>query len=172
MNRSILLIGFMGAGKTTVSRALAGQAHLPELDTDQEIVRRAGMSIPEIFAREGEQAFRNRETDLLRELAAGDAMIISCGGGMAMREENAALMHQAGTVVLLSASPETILERVRDDDNRPLLRGHKDVPYIRQLMEARRPRYEAAADMTVVTDGRSAEDIAAEILGRLSSGTV
>src|SRR5699024_2282785 len=90
--------------------------------------------------------------------------VISCGGGVALRERNVTEMKKNGRVVLLTAAPGTILERVKDDDNRPLLRGHKDVEYISGMMEERRPKYEAAADIIVSTDGKSALDICREIV--------
>jgi shikimate kinase len=91
-------------------------------------------------------------------------MVVSCGGGVPMREENVAAMRASGTVILLTARPEVILERVRDDHNRPLLEGHKDVPYISELMEQRRPKYEAAADITVDTSDLTIQEICNEIL--------
>ena len=128
--KNILLIGFMGTGKSTISRRLHKLLKMREVDTDAIIVEREGMSISDIFAEKGEEAFRNMETDLLRELKKERNLIISCGGGMALRDENAAIMKEAGTVVWLTAKPETILKRVEHDDRRPLLRGNKNVPFI------------------------------------------
>ena len=165
MRGHIFLIGFMGCGKSTVARQLAAKLDFPYSDTDVMIEEKAGMTISEIFEKKGEPAFREMETALLRELKGQPPMIISCGGGMAMRPENAALMKEAGTVVLIKASPETILERVVRNDNRPLLRGRKDIASISALMEERRERYEAAADFYVVTDNeRRAEEVAEEII--------
>lgn len=165
MDRHILLIGFMGTGKTTVCERLHERLGVPEADTDQMIEQREGMRIPEIFEKKGELYFRDAESRLLKELKDMEPMVISCGGGMAMRPENAALMKQAGLVVLLTAAPETILERVRNDDSRPLLRGHMNTAYISQMMQRRWTRYEAAADVKVATDGRSVDSICTEILG-------
>ena len=168
MKGHIFLIGFMGCGKSTVARHLAAKLDCPYSDTDAMIEAKAGMTISEIFEKEGEPAFREMETALLRTLKGQRPMIISCGGGMAMRPENAALMKEAGTVVLIKASPETILERVVRNDNRPLLRGRKDIPSISALMEERRPRYEAAADFYVMTDNeRRADEVAEEIIDKM-----
>lgn len=114
--KNILLIGFMGTGKSTVSARLKKELDMKEVDTDMLIEKRQGMTISDIFAKKGEEAFRNMETELLKELKSERNLIISCGGGMALRDENAAVMKEAGTVVWLTAEPETILERVKHDD--------------------------------------------------------
>ena len=168
-HRHIFLIGFMGTGKSTVARQLSEKLGWPAADTDAMIEQAAGRSIPGIFEHQGEQAFRDMETQLLKDLKDKAPMIISCGGGMAMRPENAALMKAAGTVVLIGADPATILERVLRNDHRPLLAGKKDLVSITQMMEARRPRYEAAADISVWTDNISnADHVADEIIDRLN----
>ena len=165
--RNVVLIGFMGTGKTTVSEQLSKMYGMRILDMDQEIVMREKMSIPEIFNTYGEEYFRRLETELLIELQTQEGLIISCGGGAAMRERNVAEMKKNGKVVLLTATPETILERVKDDDNRPLLKNRKSVEGISELLEIRRPKYEAAADIIVETDGKSAEDISKEIMSKI-----
>lgn len=165
--KNIVLIGFMGAGKSTVASALRQAYGYEILEMDALIAQREGMSIPEIFKTRGEEYFRNAETALLVELQAQKNTVVSCGGGTPMRECNVREMKKIGPVVLLTASPETILERVRDDHGRPLLEGHKDAAYIENLLNQRLPKYRAAADITVATDGKSARDIAAEILERV-----
>ena len=137
------------------------------IEMDQVIVEQQGMSIPEIFEKHGEEYFRNLETQLLIDLQERKNVIISCGGGVALRERNVREMKKNGRVVLLTASPETILERVKDCDDRPLLNGAKNVEHITKLMEARRPKYEAAADIIIATDGKSASEICREIVGKL-----
>ena len=125
------------------------------------------MTIPEIFEKHGQEAFREMETVLFRKLSETKNVIVSCGGGAILREENRRLMKQSGTVVQLTAKPETILERVRGDNNRPILEGRKNVPAIRALLDERREAYELARDVTVATDGRGTWDIAAEILEKI-----
>ncbi len=166
---NIYLIGFMGCGKSSTAEYLNKHEKLHIIDMDEEIVKRAGMPISEIFATQGEPAFRKMETDLLRDLKNVTNTVISCGGGVAMREENVALMRESGRVVLLTAAPETILGRVKNSHNRPLLEGRKNVAAIAELMDARRPHYEAAADITVETDGRTTPEVCAEILRRVSA---
>ena len=174
---NIVLIGFMGAGKSTISAFLRDALAMDVVEMDQVIAERErmsiaeqqGMSISEIFETYGEEYFRNLETQLLIDMQAKQNVIISCGGGVAMRERNVAEMKKNGKVVLLKADPQTILDRVKDSDERPLLNGHKNVEYIADLMEARRAKYEAAADIVVQTDGKSALEICEEMIHKLRS---
>lgn len=137
--RHISLIGFMGVGKSTISRKLHTMTGRPEVDTDARIVEREGCSIARIFEEKGEAYFRRLETDMIDELGAIEPSVISCGGGMALRDMNVKKLRAMGEIVLLTATPETIYERVKDSRNRPLLNGNKNVPYIKELMEKRRP---------------------------------
>ena len=166
--KNIYLIGFMGTGKSTVSDALAERTGMREIEMDEEIVRREGKPIAEIFADEGEAYFRTAETALLSDLGKQSGCLVSCGGGVPMREENVQLMKQTGHVVLLTARPATVLERVKGSSERPILNGNMNEAYIRTLMEKRREAYERAADIRVDTDYRSVEEICGEILERLS----
>lgn len=165
---NIVLIGFMGAGKTTVSDYLSTMFDMDIVEMDQEITDREEMSIPDIFATYGEEYFRDLETSLLVELQDRKNVIISCGGGTALRENNVAEMKKNGRVVLLTASPETIYERVKDSDDRPVLKGRKNVDGIAELMEQRREKYEAAADIVVQTDHKTVLQVCEELVQRLS----
>lgn len=167
MNQHLFLIGFMGVGKSTVARGLSRLLHVNNRDTDQMIERYEKMKISDIFAQKGEAYFRESETNLLKHLQKRKPMIIACGGGMAMRSENVRLMKECGTIVLLTAKPQTILHRTIRTHKRPLLEGKKNVRDISALMETRMPAYEAAADLTVETDYRSTEEICREIADRL-----
>lgn len=167
-NDNIVLIGFMGSGKSTISRELNTLFSMDVIEMDQVIADREGMSISEIFEVHGEEYFRNRETELLRELQSRKGVVISCGGGVPMREENVVEMKKNGKVILLTASPETILERVKNNHDRPLLENNKNVDFILELMEKRRQKYEAAADVIIRTDGKSAAEICEEIIQRTS----
>lgn len=164
LDHNIYLIGFMGCGKSSAASYLHKKYGMPVVEMDQQIVDEAGMKISEIFEKKGEESFRAMETDLLRRLSGVKNTVISCGGGAAMRGENVRLMREGGKIVLLTAEPETILERVKNDTGRPLLDGHKNVADIREMMEKRRPAYEAAADVTIATDGRTEAEIAQAIL--------
>lgn len=164
---NIFLIGFMGTGKSTVSRYLSTRFSMESVEMDAVIAKRKGMRISDIFAKFGEEYFRNLETNLLIEMQSKSNTVVSCGGGVPMRETNVKEMKKNGRVVLLTATPNTIYERVKDSHDRPLLEGHKNIPYIAQLMEARREKYEAAADIVVATDGRSESQICEELVKKL-----
>ncbi|MDO4617629.1 MAG: shikimate kinase [Lachnospiraceae bacterium] len=164
---NIFLIGFMGAGKSTVASYMHRQYSMPLIEMDETLAERECMTIPEIFAQKGESYFRQAETELLKEIQTRSNVIISCGGGVAMRQENVEIMKKSGKVVLLTASPDSILERVKNDENRPLLKGRKTAEGIQELMDARRPFYEAAADLIIATDTQPLEDICEEIINRL-----
>lgn len=163
----IFLIGFMGAGKSTVAKTLHTMTGMPVLEMDSEIERRAGMKIPEIFASRGEAGFRRMETRLLHSLRESAPLLVSCGGGVVTRSVNVQEMRAQGTIVLLTARPETVLVRVARSHNRPLLEGRKTVEGIAALQAERLPLYQAAAEVTVATDDRSTRAVAAEILAAL-----
>ncbi len=166
-NYNIFLIGFMGAGKSTISDYLRNALAMDVVEMDQCIVERQGMSISDIFETYGEEYFRELETNLLIEMQSQSNVVISCGGGVPMRERNVAEMKKNGRVVLLTAKPETILERVKDNHDRPLLENNKTVPFIADLMEKRRAKYEAAADIVIQTDGKSELEICEELIHSL-----
>ncbi len=164
---NIVLIGFMGAGKSTVSDYLSTMFAMDIVDMDQVITEREEMSIPDIFSTYGEEYFRTLETELLIEMQSRKNTIVSCGGGAALRERNVAEMKKNGRVVLLTASPETIYERVKDGEDRPMLKGRRDIDAISELMEQRRERYEAAADVVVNTDGKSVLQVCEELIRKV-----
>ena len=172
---NIVLIGFMGTGKSAVGRAIARRLGARHLDTDAEIEREAGCTIPELFAAEGEAAFRAREAALLASLAehsGEEPLVLSTGGGTPLRPENAARLAEIGTVVWLQVAPEAILARVsRSLHERPLLHAHADDPLtrIQTLLAERGPRYGALAAHTLETsDCRDSEEAAARVLETLN----
>lgn len=165
MDRHMILIGFMGAGKTTVGRCLSSRMSRELLDMDEMIESEAGMTISRIFETSGEEAFRRIESEVLKKLAEWkEPAVISTGGGAPLREENRKLLSAMGTVVYLQVLPETVLVRLSGDTARPLLQGDGREEKVRQLLVSRDPIYRQAAHMTVKTDGRSPEEIAGEIL--------
>ena len=166
-NYNIFLIGFMGAGKSTVARELKKQLEMNYVEMDQLIVEQRGMAITDIFEEYGETYFRNLESNVLIELQKRKQTIVSCGGGVVMREENTDHMKKNGRVVLLTAKPETIYERVKDSDERPILNNNMNVEFISGLMDKRKDRYEAVADITVATDGKNVTQICEEIISKL-----
>ena len=166
-NYNIFLIGFMGAGKSTISDYLKNVLAMDVVEMDQCIVERQGMSISDIFETYGEEYFRELETNLLIEMQSRSNVVVSCGGGVPMRDRNVVEMKKNGRVVLLTAKPETILERVKDNHDRPLLENNKNVSFIADLLEKRRAKDEAAADIVVETDGKSELEICEELIHRL-----
>ena len=166
-NYNIVLIGFMVVGKSTISEFLKTSFAMEVIEMDQIIAEREGMTISDIFKIHGEEYFRNLETNLLIEMQSKTNVVISCGGGTPMRECNVAEMKKNGRVVLLTAKPETILERVKDSHDRPLIENNKTVSFIAELMEKRREKYEAAADIIIETDGKDKSQICEELILKL-----
>ena len=170
---NIVLIGFMGTGKSAVGRVLARRASFRHLDTDVEIARAAGRTIPQIFADDGEAAFRAQETAFLASLAALplSGLALSTGGGTPLREENAALLKQIGTVVWLKVAPQAILARVVHSlHERPLLAAYSDDPIarIQSLLTVREPKYAALADVVLETsDCADSEEGAVRLMQHL-----
>lgn len=164
MKDNIILIGFMGCGKTSVGIRLSYRLKRIMIDTDKWIERRQGMSVSEIFATQGEEAFRGMETECLRELLrTANEQIISVGGGLPMREENHGLLKKLGRVFYLSASPETIYGRVKSDTSRPLLQVADPMEQICTLLKQRAPVYEACADVILEVSGKTFDEILDQI---------
>jgi len=166
---NIVLVGFMGTGKTTVGLHLEKKTGFPLIDMDQLIEQEAGISISQIFATQGEAHFRSLERAMTKKLATQTNHIISTGGGVVLNPDNLTDFASNGLVVCLSASPETILNRVRNDQTRPLLAGDKE-QQIRDLLQRRQPLYDAIP-FQVATDSRTPEQIAESILQHYRSLT-
>lgn len=157
----IVLIGFMGAGKTTIGRCLARALGAEFLDTDELIEEDTGKKIAEIFALEGEESFREMETRLLKKLGKRkQPFVLSAGGGMPVRKENRELLRSLGTVVYLEASKETIVKRVSGDCTRPLLQGEDLEKKVTDLMSLRERIYRETAHRIVQTDEKTQEELA------------
>ena len=146
---NIVLIGFMGSGKSTIGRLIAGRLGFQFVDTDALLVQRAGMEIPEIFQREGEERFRDLETAGLESLTHLQRCVIATGGGVVLRERNRELLRELGFVVLLTAREEVIFERVSRNAKRPLLQTPNPRETVAALLAARQPAYAAAAQWTL-----------------------
>lgn len=165
---NIILIGFMGCGKSTVGIRLSYKLRRIVEDTDKLIEKKAGKSISDIFKEEGEPCFREMETECLKELLNyKDEKILATGGGLPMRRENHALLKQLGCVLYLRISPECVYERLKNDTSRPLLQCEDPLERIRSLLVERVPIYEEAADLIVDVDGKDMEQIITEIVQKL-----
>lgn len=164
--RNIVLIGFMGTGKSRISRILEQKCGLKAVEIDTEIEKAEGMKISEIFAEKGEKYFRDKESEVTAQVASRKNVVISCGGGTVMRRENVDALKKGGRIIMLRAKPETVYERVRHSrGKRPLLSKYMSRGYISWLMKQRDDTYRAAADFIVDVDGIDS-DGAAELIRR------
>ncbi|MBQ8375327.1 MAG: shikimate kinase [Clostridia bacterium] len=163
---NLILCGMMGAGKTTIGIKIAEVSGRRWYDTDGIIVDRYG-KISDIFEYYGENYFRKIETEIVKELASRDRLVISTGGGLVLKEENTALLKKNGLIVFLRASFETLVKRLKVDGTRPLLQSNTESIRERlvRLLEERTPIYQSVADLIVDVDGKTPEELAREIYG-------
>ena len=166
---NVILVGPMGAGKSTIGRLLAKELRVPFKDSDKEIEQRTGADIPWIFDVEGEAGFREREQAVIVELCELDGMVLATGGGAVMRAENRAALRRGGRVVYLHATVEQQIDRTSRDRNRPLLRNADPGKVLRELLAVRDPLYREIADIVVETDDRPPRLVVQEILERLDA---
>ena len=165
MMKNIILIGFMGSGKTTTGKALKEKTDMTFVDTDELIEAYEGCKISEIFADKGEAYFRRLENETLKELLEStDNKVISTGGGIITNQDNIPLLKQLGKVYYLKIKPETVVKRLEGDKTRPLLMGENKLVKVEQLMSGRKELYEMAADKTIDTDYLSVNEIVDIIL--------
>jgi shikimate kinase len=169
MKNNIVLIGFMGVGKSAVAQVLAKKSGWQFIETDTIITQMAGKSIPEIFRGDGEIAFREMEIAAVKQVAGGQRQVIACGGGVVLNTINIARLRETGIIILLTASPQTVLKRTTGDGGtRPLLADVEDsLARIKKLLEFRQPFYERAADITINTSRRKINIIADMIIDRI-----
>ncbi len=161
---NLILIGFMGCGKSTLGIRLSYRLRKPFLDTDKQIENEQKMSISELFEKQGEMYFRDLETNCLKDLFdAKEEYVISTGGGIVLREENRRLLKELGTVVYLKVTPQTVYERLKNDKTRPLLKGENPFEKMNRMMEQRNRFYEDAAQIIVEADDKSIEELTDEI---------
>ena len=164
---NLFLVGPMGAGKTTVGRELARHLHLEFQDSDHEIERRTGVSIPLIFELEGEAGFRAREKAVLAELVQHEHVVLATGGGVVLDPANRAGLATHGTVVYLRAPVEHLLRRIGRDNHRPLMRTENPRERLEQLIQERDPLYREIADLIIETHRRRTPSVVNEILRRI-----
>lgn len=165
---NVVLIGYRGTGKSTVGKIVAARLGCTLVSTDAEIVKQAGQTIPEIVAHHGWDYFRDLESRVCQEFANRDGLVIDTGGGAILRSQNVEALKKTGTLFWLTAAVDTIVQRIGRDTQRPSLTGTKSfVDEVQDVLRERTPKYEAAADHVIATDGRSIAQIAGEILARL-----
>lgn len=162
---NIVLIGYRGTGKSTVGKLVAQRLGYEVVSTDAEIVKREGATIPEIVRQYGWEPFRNRESEVCRDLGGKDRLVIDTGGGAILREENVQALKANGVLVWLTAEVKTIVRRIGGDDQRPSLTGTKSfVDEIEEVLQQRLPKYQAAADQVISTDELSPTEIADRVI--------
>jgi shikimate kinase len=166
-SRSIVLIGMMGAGKSSVGRCLHRRTGLALHDTDEIVAAKFGMSIPEIFDEHGEKKFREAETEVLRRVRTEEQTIIITGGGIVLRKENVEILKRLGVIVWLDGDEETLFTRASRKRNRPLLQTKNPRKTFSQILGARRPLYANIADIRVGTSVLTDEEVAVAILAKL-----
>lgn len=164
----IYLIGFMGAGKSTVGRRVAARTGRRFADLDDLIERRADATVAEIFAREGESGFRELESEVLRSIAEEPPMVVACGGGVVISDENRVVLKRSGVVIYLKVDAAEALARISDKTTRPLLAGGGGTTAATSLLAAREALYAAVSDVTVDTAGRSIEQVVDAVLQLLA----
>jgi shikimate kinase len=162
--KSIVLVGMMGAGKSSVGRALEWRTGLARLDTDEAVAAHFGMSISEIFEKHGEEKFRDAETEVLRSFGPDRATIIVTGGGIVLRPENVDLLKGLGAIVWLNADEMTLFERASRRNTRPLLQKDDPRAVFSELFRKRAPIYKTAADFEIDTSKLTHDEVAEIIL--------
>jgi shikimate kinase len=167
-SRSIVLVGMMGAGKSSVGACLRRRTSLKLFDTDEIVTSKFGMPISEIFSKHGENKFREAETEALQALVMSEPVVIVTGGGIVLREENLDFLKQLGVVVWLEADEETLFKRASRTSNRPLLRRKNPRKAFTQILRTRLPLYAKIADIRVDTSVLTDEEVAVAILSKFS----
>lgn len=165
--KRVFLIGFMGTGKSAVANMLARKYGLKRVDLDAYIESREHMNIADIVASQSERYFRDKESKYLRQVLKKNYQVISLGGGIFLRDENIDLIKEKGVIVLLTASPETIKERMKNDRSRSVMGDYMDLDYITELMKSRQETYLKVADIVINTDNRDVEGVCKEIVETL-----
>lgn len=168
MKTSIALIGFMGTGKTVVGKTLAERLGKEFLELDALIEQKAGKTIPEIFQREGEEAFRQLEIEAAKQVSQRKNVVIACGGGVVLNKINIDRLKKESLLVYLKASPEVILRRTSSDTSeRPLLKADNKASTVNELLRFRKPFYERAADITIDTSRLDVDSVVAQIINKV-----
>jgi shikimate kinase len=162
--QSVVLIGFMGAGKSSAGKALARKTGLPLFDTDEIVSTRFGLPVTEIFVQFGEEEFRNAETEALRQLSAAAPAIVVTGGGIVLRPENVKMLRELGRVVSLEADEETLFRRISRRATRPLLQTKNPRATLVELLKVRDPLYRRAAEIRLDTSRLTHDEVADAIL--------
>jgi shikimate kinase len=166
---NLILVGMMGSGKTTMGRVLARHLGKEFVDSDEEIIKRTGVTVPHIFDVEGEAGFRQREAAAIRELAGLDNMVLATGGGAVLDGDNRAILKQSGIVIYLKASAHDLWQRTRHDRNRPLLQTENPYARLVELFQQRDPLYRQVSDIVVQSGKQSAHTLMLRLVGEIEA---
>ena len=166
---NLILVGMMGSGKTTMGKALARHLGKHFVDSDEEITKRTGVTVPHIFDIEGEAGFRSRETAIIRDLAGRDKMVLATGGGAVLAEENRALLERNGIVIYLRASVHDLWQRTRHDRNRPLLQTRDPYAKLNELFQQRDPLYQQISDIVVQSGKLSVHALMLQLVEKINA---
>lgn len=166
---NLILVGMMGSGKTTMGRALARQLGKVFVDSDEEIIKRTGVTVPHIFDIEGEAGFRLRETAAIKDLAARDNLVLATGGGAVLAEENRAALRHNGIVIYLKASVHDLWQRTRHDRNRPLLQTRDPHGRLTELFQQRDPLYQQISDIVVQSGKQSVNALMLHLIEKINA---
>ncbi|MGA7595507.1 MAG: shikimate kinase [Gallionella sp.] len=166
---NLILVGMMGSGKTTMGRVLARHLDKEFIDSDEEIIRRTGVTVPHIFDVEGESGFRQRETAAIRELAGRENMVLATGGGAVLDVDNRAILKQSGIVIYLKAGAHDLWQRTRHDRNRPLLQSENPFAKLVELFQQRDPLYRQVSDIVVQSGKQSAHALMLRLVGEIEA---
>lgn len=171
--KNIIMVGYMGCGKTSVGKKISILEGIKFIDSDKAIEKIHNETIPKIFETKGEKVFREYETEYLRSLKdENETYVLSCGGGIVTTKENIPILKELGTVIFLETEAETILKRLEDDHSRPLLKGGDKREKIKNMLEIRTPMYMEAAELVVKTDGHGVKEIAEEVIKLMSEQVI
>jgi shikimate kinase len=166
---NLILVGMMGSGKTTMGRTLAKHLDKTFVDSDEEIQKRTGVTIPHIFDVEGEAGFRQRETAVIADLVGGENMVLATGGGAVLAEQNRAILRQNGIVIYLKANVHDLWQRTRHDRNRPLLQTGDPYAKLTELFQQRDPLYRDVADIVIQSGKQSVHSLMLQLVGEIEA---
>ena len=166
---NLVLVGMMGSGKTTMGRALAKHLGKIFVDSDEEIIKRTGVTVPHIFDIEGESGFRLRETAAIRDLVGRDNMVLATGGGAVLAEQNRAMLQQNGIVIYLKTNVHDLWQRTRHDRNRPLLQTRDPYAKLNELFQQRDPLYQQVSDIVVQSGKQSVHALMLNLIDKIDA---
>lgn len=164
---NIILIGYMGTGKTTIAKNISEKLNMQAIDIDSIIEKQEGRLINDIFLNAGEKYFRNMETDILKKLKGKNNIVVACGGGIVLKDENINYLKLCGRVVLLKSTAKTIYNRIKNCNMRPILNNNMNIEFIENMIKKRNNNYMKAKDIVVINEDKSIDEVTKEIIRKV-----